>query len=52
MYGPAHIVEVINRIRGPFNVNTAAVAAGIAAIEDTGASGTLARAQYAAGSPG
>src|SRR5712671_3205682 len=35
MYGPEHIVEVINRIRGPFNVNTAAVAAGIAAIEDT-----------------
>src|SRR5438309_3915023 len=35
MYAPAHIVDVINRIRGPFNVNTAAVAAGIAAIEDT-----------------
>src|SRR5947209_4038366 len=35
MYAPAHIVDVINRIRGPFNVNTAAAAAGIAAIEDT-----------------
>jgi len=35
MYGPAHIVDAINRIRGPFNVNTAALMAGIAAIEDT-----------------
>src|SRR5215475_4069768 len=28
MYGPAHVVEAINRIRGPFNVNSAAIAAG------------------------
>jgi histidinol-phosphate aminotransferase len=35
MYGPAHVVDAINRIRGPFNVNSAAMAAGIAAIEDT-----------------
>jgi histidinol-phosphate aminotransferase len=35
MYGPAHVVDVINRIRGPFNVNTAAMMAGIAAINDT-----------------
>jgi histidinol-phosphate aminotransferase len=35
MYGPAHVVAAINRIRGPFNVNSAAMAAGIAAIEDT-----------------
>jgi len=34
MYGPAHVVGAINRIRGPFNVNGAAIAAGIAAIED------------------
>lgn len=34
MYGPMHIVDVLNRIRGPFNVNAAALAAGIAAIED------------------
>jgi histidinol-phosphate aminotransferase len=34
MYGPAHVVDAVNRIRGPFNVNTAAIAAGIAAIED------------------
>ena len=35
MYGPAPVVDAINRIRGPFNVNSAAIAAGIAAIEDT-----------------
>jgi histidinol-phosphate aminotransferase len=35
MYGPAHVVDAVNRIRGPFNVNGAAIAAGIAAIEDT-----------------
>src|SRR5579864_7859484 len=35
MYGPAHVVDAINRIRGPFNVNAAAIAAGVAAISDT-----------------
>ena len=35
LYGPAHVVDAINRIRGPFNVSTAAMAAGIAAIEDS-----------------
>lgn len=35
MYGPAHVIDVMNRIRGPFSVNSAAMAAGIAAIEDT-----------------
>ncbi|MDX8499452.1 histidinol-phosphate transaminase [Mesorhizobium sp. VK4C] len=34
MYGPAHIVEAINRVRGPFNVNATAIEAGIAAIRD------------------
>jgi histidinol-phosphate aminotransferase len=34
MVGPAHVVDALNRIRGPFNVNGAAIAAGIAAIED------------------
>ena len=34
LYGPAHVVDAVNRIRGPFNVNTAAMRAGIAAIED------------------
>ena len=35
MYGPAHVVDAINRVRGPFNVNAPAIAAGIAAIRDT-----------------
>ena len=34
LYGPAHVVDAVNRIRGPFNVNAAAMAAGIAAIAD------------------
>src|SRR5689334_17664428 len=35
MFGPAHVVDAVNRIRGPFNVNGAAIAAGIAALQDT-----------------
>ena len=35
MYGPEHVIDVINRIRGPFNVNTPAMKAAIAAINDT-----------------
>ena len=35
MYGPAHVVDAINRVRGPFNVNAPAIAAGIAAIRDS-----------------
>jgi histidinol-phosphate aminotransferase len=35
MFGPAHVVDAVNRIRGPFNVSTAAIDAGIAAIKDT-----------------
>jgi histidinol-phosphate aminotransferase len=35
IYGPAPVVDVLHRIRGPFNVNSAAMAAGIAAIEDS-----------------
>ena len=35
MYAPAHIVDVVNRIRGPFNVSIPAIEAGIAAIRDT-----------------
>ena len=34
MFGPPHVVAAVNRIRGPFNVNGPAIAAGIAAIED------------------
>jgi histidinol-phosphate aminotransferase len=41
-YCPPAIADVLNRIRGPFNVSLAAQAAGVAAIEDVGA---LARAR-------
>jgi histidinol-phosphate aminotransferase len=34
MVAPAHIVDAVNRIRGPFNINGPAMAAGIAAIQD------------------
>ena len=34
LYGPPHIVDALNRIRGPFNVSQPAIAAGIAAIKD------------------
>src|SRR5579862_248228 len=35
MYGPAHVVDAVNRVRGPFNVNAPSIAAGVAAIGDT-----------------
>lgn len=35
IYGPAHIIDALNRIRGPFNVNAPAIAAGIASINDS-----------------
>lgn len=33
-YGPASVIDALNRTRGPFNVSAAAQAAGIAAIQD------------------
>lgn len=33
-YGPAGVIDAVNRIRGPFNLNSAAIDAGVAAIED------------------
>lgn len=33
-YAPADIADVLNRIRGPFNVSEAAIRAGVAAIQD------------------
>ncbi len=33
-YGPESVVDAIHRVRGPFNVNAPAQAAGIAALED------------------
>ena len=41
-YCPPGIADVLNRIRGPFNINAAALAAGVAAVGDLGA---LARAR-------
>ncbi|PRY79524.1 histidinol-phosphate aminotransferase [Yoonia maritima] len=34
-YGPREIIEVMNRIRGPFNMSSAALAAAEAAVRDT-----------------
>jgi len=33
-YGPAHVIDALNRIRGPFNVSGMAIAAGAAAVKD------------------
>ncbi|POF32782.1 histidinol-phosphate transaminase [Roseibium marinum] len=33
-FGPAHVIDALNRIRGPFNVSSVAIAAGIAAVRD------------------
>lgn len=33
-YGPKNILDTLNRLRGPFNMNSAAIAAGAAAIKD------------------
>jgi histidinol-phosphate aminotransferase len=35
MFGPAHVVDAVNRIRGPFNVSAPAMLAAVAALEDT-----------------
>ncbi len=34
MFGPANIIDAVNRIRGPFNVSTPAMLAAVAALED------------------
>jgi histidinol-phosphate aminotransferase len=33
-YGPAHVIDALNRIRGPFNLTAPAIAAGAAAVAD------------------
>jgi len=33
-YGPANVIDVLNRVRGPFNVSAPAMAAGIAALSE------------------
>ncbi|MDO9709087.1 histidinol-phosphate transaminase [Paracraurococcus lichenis] len=35
-YAPAHVIDILNRVRGPFNVNAPAMAAGIAALAEPG----------------
>jgi histidinol-phosphate aminotransferase len=35
MYGPAHVIDALNRIRPAFNVNAPAIAAGVAALSDS-----------------
>lgn len=34
LYGPEHVVDVLNRIRGPFNLSAPSIAAGAAAVRD------------------
>jgi histidinol-phosphate aminotransferase len=34
MYAPVEIIDALNRVRGPFNMNSAAISAGAAAIRD------------------
>jgi histidinol-phosphate aminotransferase len=34
LYGPPHVIDILQRLRGPFNVNTPAQVAGVAALED------------------
>ena len=43
-YCPPAIADVLNRIRGPFNVSAPAQAAGLAAVEDVAALAPRARA--------
>ncbi|MDP2084259.1 MAG: histidinol-phosphate transaminase [Gemmobacter sp.] len=33
-YGPSHVIDVLNRVRGPFNLSTAALEAAEAAVRD------------------
>jgi histidinol-phosphate aminotransferase len=34
MYGPPHVIDAVNRVRGPFNMTGPAIAAGAAAMDD------------------
>ncbi|WDR01462.1 histidinol-phosphate transaminase [Devosia algicola] len=43
LYGPAHVVDALNRIRGPFNVNLGGQMAAAAAARDTAFTDRLAR---------
>jgi histidinol-phosphate aminotransferase len=43
LYGPAHVVDALNRVRGPFNVSQPAIAAGVAAMTDVAHTETAAK---------
>jgi histidinol-phosphate aminotransferase len=43
LYGPTHVVGALDRIRGPFNVNQPAIAAGVAAMTDVAHTETAAK---------
>jgi|SRR5208282_3688591 len=34
-FGPQHVLDALNRVRGPFNLNGPAIAAGVASLADT-----------------
>jgi histidinol-phosphate aminotransferase len=34
IYAPSHVIDAVNRVRGPFNVNAASIEAGVQAIRD------------------
>ncbi len=36
VYCPSHVADVLNRVRGPFNVSAPAIEAGVAAVNDDG----------------
>ena len=52
MYGPAHVIDAINRIRGPFNVNASGDRGGHRRDRGHRAPGALARAQHQVARPG
>jgi histidinol-phosphate aminotransferase len=43
LYGPAQVVDALNRVRGPFNVSQPAIAAGVAAMKDIAHTETAAK---------
>jgi histidinol-phosphate aminotransferase len=43
LYGPANVINALNRIRGPFNVSQPAIAAGVAAMTDVAHTETAAK---------
>ena len=52
MYGPAQVVDAVNRIRLPFNISIAGQLAAVAALADTRSSAASMTLQRDAGAPG